>query len=267
MTSDRRDWSHDEIAEMLGVYALDAVDGSERDVVEAHLLECPRCAAEVSEHRETAAMLAHTGAPAPEGIWNKIVAGLEEEPPELRLAIAPDLSPSPSPPELDELADRRSTRDRRRSGRWLPLGAAAAAVVLVCALVAGVVLTRSDDTPGTDIAVATLDDLARDALSDPASRRADLASDVGDVSVPVAIEPDGSGYLVGTSLPALDAAHTYQLWGVAADNVVSLGVLGSSPGVVAFHTDPSVETLVITLENAGGVPVSSNPPLLLGEVR
>ena len=77
---------------------------------------------------------------------------------------------------------------------------------------------------------------------------------------------DGSGFLLGTSLPALDARETYQLWGVREGVVVSLGVLGHSPDVVAFHLDPTTEALAITVETAGGVPVSNNPAILVGTV-
>ncbi|MEA3055576.1 MAG: hypothetical protein QOD30_1008, partial [Actinomycetota bacterium] len=51
--------SHDEIQELLGAYALDAVDPDERSDVEDHLRDCARCRAEVAEHRDTAAFLAH----------------------------------------------------------------------------------------------------------------------------------------------------------------------------------------------------------------
>ena len=65
-----RGLSHSELEELLGAYALDAVDGDERDAVELHLRECPRCRAEVADHREVAAALAQTGGPAPDGVWD-----------------------------------------------------------------------------------------------------------------------------------------------------------------------------------------------------
>jgi anti-sigma-K factor RskA len=74
--------THRQIQDLLGAYALDAVDPDEGEVVELHLRECPRCRAEVEDHRETAAMLAHVGAPAPAGVWNKIAAQLEEDAPD-----------------------------------------------------------------------------------------------------------------------------------------------------------------------------------------
>ena len=79
--------THDEIQELLGAYALDAVDDEERDVVELHLRECPRCRAEVAEHREVAALLAHGGTAAPDGVWDRIVAALDDTAPRMRIEI------------------------------------------------------------------------------------------------------------------------------------------------------------------------------------
>ena len=59
---------YDEYSELLGAYALDAVDPDERDRIELHLTECPRCRAEVADHREVAAFLAQPGGSAPDGV-------------------------------------------------------------------------------------------------------------------------------------------------------------------------------------------------------
>jgi hypothetical protein len=251
---------HDQIADLLGAYALDAVDADEAAAVEAHLATCPRCAAEVADHREVAAMLAHSGAPAPEGLWTRISASLEEPPPEMAFDLpARDRSRG----EVVDLAERRS----RRGPRWLP-GAAVAAALVVVALVAGLVI--ADDDPAGDrsdqIALPALEDVARDVMNDPDATTVMLSSEESELETPVAIAPDGAGYLMGNTLPALDDDLTYQLWGIKGDLIVSLGVLGPSPGVVAFHADPTLDALAITQEVAGGVVSSTNPALLVGEV-
>lgn len=253
--------THDEISELLGVYALDAVDDEEREAVERHLATCPRCAAEVSEHREVAATMAYTGAPAPEGLWTKIAESLEESPPAMNLALTPSAAPEDAP-----VVDLSARRERRN---WLPMGAVAAALVVV-ALIAGVLIgnaTGSDGQPAQQGSDLALEDVARRVMNDPDAARVTLESPEGEtMSATAAVDPDGSGYLVGSSLPALDDSQTYQLWGVHGDVVVSLGVLGSSPDVVAFHLDEAITTLVVTAEVAGGVPQSSNPALLVGDV-
>jgi len=248
---------HEEIAELLGAYALDAVDADEAALVEDHLRECPRCAAEVAEHREVAAMLAHSGAPAPEGVWDRIVDSLEEPAPALRLPV-----PGPAGGAVVDLGERR----RRPPARWLP--AVAAAVVLVVAgLLTGLAL-GGDGGGGQDREVASsLEALAREVLDDPDARTVTLsAPDGSDLAAPAGVDVDGSGYLLGGALPRLDPSRTYQLWGVSDQVVVSLGVLGASPGVVAFHVDEGIHTLVITEEVAGGVPSSTNDPFLVREL-
>lgn len=251
---------HDEIAELLGAYALDAVDADEAATVEAHLAVCPRCAAEVADHREVAAMLAHTGAPAPEGLWSRISASLEEVPPEMDIPLG---VPDRAGPGVVDLAEQRA----RRRPQWLP-GAAVAAALVVVALVAGVVITDDDD--GGDrteqIASPSLEDVARQVMNDPEATRVVLSAPGGGLEAPAAISADGSGYLMGGTLPALDEAQTYQLWGIKGDVVVSLGVLGPSPGVIAFRADPSLDSLAITQEVAPGVPSSANPAIVVGEL-
>ena len=70
-------YTHEEIQELLGAYALDAVEDAERDAIELHLRECPRCRAEVADHREVASLIGHGGAPAPDGVWDRIVGALD----------------------------------------------------------------------------------------------------------------------------------------------------------------------------------------------
>lgn len=252
---------HDEAAELLGAYALDAVEPDEREAIERHLTGCPRCAAEVADHREVAASLAYSGAPAPDGVWAKIAGSLEEQPPELDLPRLASTRSESAP--ADELAERRA----RRTARPFLLGAAAA-VALVVALVAGVLIGSTDDgASDAEFAAESIADVARRALNDPDAAKVTLSSpDDDEISATAAVASDGSGYLLGTSLPALDPSETYQLWGIREGVVVSLGVLGHSPDVVAFHLDPSTEALAITVEEAGGVPVSANPALLVGNV-
>ena len=250
--------AHEDIIELLGAYALDAVDGDELVAVEDHLAECPRCTAEVADHREVAAMLAHTGAPAPEGLWGRIVESLEEPPPALMLPLrGPETAPALAP-----------VVPLRRHSPWFPAGAAAAAAVLIIGLVAGVFATRPSPGPvdRAETAAPSLDDVARRVLNDPDAARIELVSADGTMAAAAAIDGDGDGYLLASGLPALPDAETYQLWAVGDGAVVSIGVLGHSPGVVAFHVDEGVRQLVITREVAGGVPSSSNPALLAGEV-
>ena len=48
------DRSHEEIQELLGAYALDAVDDRERAIIETHLETCESCRVELEDHRRLA---------------------------------------------------------------------------------------------------------------------------------------------------------------------------------------------------------------------
>ena len=205
-------------------------------------------------------MLAHTGAPAPEGLWTRISASLEEAPPEMDL---PMLSSGRSQRGVVDLAERR----QRRAPRWLP-GAAVAAALVVVAFITGLVVSdgAADGDRSEQIAAPALEDVARRVMNDADATKVVLSSPEGDLEAPAAIDASGSGYLMGNTLPALDESQTYQLWGIKGDLVVSLGVLGASPGVVAFHVGDGVDALAITQEVAGGVVSSANPAFLAGEL-
>ncbi len=72
-----RAMNHDDVAELLGAYALDAVDPDEAALIEAHIDECPRCAAELAQHHEVAALMANAGSDASVELWDKIAARLD----------------------------------------------------------------------------------------------------------------------------------------------------------------------------------------------
>jgi hypothetical protein len=258
--------SHAEMEELLGVYALDAVDPDEAEAVARHLEECPRCRAEVSEHRNVAALLANSGGDAPADLWDRIASSLEEAPPPMRVPPAPPAGVVP----IADVSRRRQLRSF--SARSMAALAVAAAVVIG---VLGVQLVRQDRRINemqtaldqrVGLQEATLQ-AATLALSDPQAAEAQLVSEDEELSVTAVVMPDGTGYLIVRDLPPLPENRAYQLWGAAGENVVSLGVLGAEPGeVVPFVASAPLDLLVITEEVAGGVPVSAEPPLLAGEV-
>lgn len=253
---------HSEIESLLGAYALDAVDADEADAVERHLRDCPRCRAEVEQHRETAAVLAHAGADAPSGVWDRIAADL-------------DARDAPPPPQLggETAATTRVLHPNSGLGRArgpLSLVAMAAAVVVVL-LVAGLGYRVVDQDRRLErLAASVQDDGVRQAalaaMVDPAARRVALRSDDGRTSVQAVVRPDGEGYIVDDNLPGLSADRTYQLWAMVGDRPVSAGVLGNDPGVTAFRAPAGLGALAITRESAGGAVSPSEKPLVLAFV-
>ena len=239
---------HAEIEELLGSYALDAVDPDEAEQIELHLRECPRCADEVASHREVAASMAHVGAAAPEGVWDRIAGSLEEPPPQLDMARVTSLAP------------------RRRSLPFGPVAAFAATAALVIAAL-GVQVVRQDqriDRLPDIIEKRGLDEAVAAALFDAGAQRVQLRSDDGRIVARAVVQPNGNGYLVPENLRPLGADRTYQLWALVGDRPVSVGVLGADPGVSAFKADTDLSMLAITEEPAGGVVAPSSSPAVRG---
>ena len=240
--------THAEIAELLGAYSLDALDDDERALVEEHLASCPRCRAEVEEHHEVASRLAQTGGAAPEGLWERIAGSLEQSPPGLRLAPVPA---APEPAAIRHGPSRRA------------LAAIAAAVLVLAAL--GLQI-RQQNTRIDELEQALADPLVaalQAAIEAPGSQLVELTSGDGNVVLLGAVTDDGVGYLRATALPPLPDDRTYQLWGVAGDDVVSLGVLGATPDIVSFRAG-SYEALAVTEEVRTGVVTSRNDPVVAG---
>ena len=112
---------------------------------------------------------------------------------------------------------------------------------------------------------ASVATLADRALREPGSRTGDLRN--GRLHLSAVIDRTGSGYVFASDLPKLAANRSYQLWGVKGDTVVSLGVFGPDPGVVAFTAPPDLEALAITNEVRGGVVTSTSEPVASGPLR
>jgi hypothetical protein len=250
-----RELTPDEIEELLPAYAIDAVDDDERAAIDAYLERYPHARDAVGELQVAASMLAHTGGPPPDGVWERLESIISATAPPDRAAPAP--APAPAPIVLSPrspVAPRAARPDRR----WRWLAAAAAVVALVFG---GLWLAeRGDGRAAPDAA-----SLARAAQDAPGSRHAVLTDPDGRTLATAVVTRDGNGFLT-SKLPAAAAGQTYQLWGITDTGTISLGVLGRDPGTVAFRAVTPATSLAITTEVAGGVPVSHNPPDAVGDI-
>ena len=252
MSADER-----ELDGLLGAYALDAVNDEERRLVEQYLLVSPKARREVAEHREVATMLAWSSMSAPEGLWDRIAANLDEPAPapsgELANVLSFEHGRDHGREHGREHGRKRAEerRERRRSdiGSWVAASAAAAVVAVFAVTVFG-----NDRTEQPPLASAV-----EEARADRDSTITTLVSATGSGSAEAIIDQDGHGYLLGAALPALPDDQTYQLWGVIGEQVISLGVLGSNPEIELFSAGAPVSQLVVTIEAAGGVVSNGNP--------
>jgi hypothetical protein len=255
-----RDHSESGVDDLLGAFALDAVDPQERALVERHLAVDPVARAEVDEMRETASLLASApsdASEAPADLWGRIAA-----------AIAPGAEA-----DVDDvgLGERRAvtpipiTRAKRRRSIpmrvFAPIVAAAAIVLVVLAVQ---VANRPPSRAGDLVAAY------HHAVAHGATTLALDSGPGGSTAAEIALQSDGTGYLRNEHLAALPAGRTYQLWAVvgtgSARRTISAGVLGADPNAVAFHVAGRPEAFAITVEDAPGVVQSSQPPTALGTV-
>lgn len=254
----RTDLRHNDLEDLLGVYALDAVDEDERLSVDQHLPTCARCRAEVQEHREVAALLAHSGAPAPEGLWTRIAEALDSDHSEFSV---PPVVPFPAMASPTPVPAHRTWRART--------GAALLAVAAAVIVVLGVQMERQDqrlDEMSNLLALDALERAYQAAETTPGSEVVQMTSFDGQIDARAVVTEDGVGFLQGSSLPRLPEGRTYQLWGDAGDKRVSLGSLGRSPEVASFGVSDQFVGLAITEEAEPGVIVSEQPVLAYGQL-
>jgi anti-sigma-K factor RskA len=249
-----RELTHAELQQLLGAYALDAVEEAESHTVEDHLETCGPCRAEVAEHREVAALMASGWRPAPEGLWDRIAGSLEETPPAMRPVMP-----------LDAARQRR-----RRLWSARPVRAVAAAGVAAAVTVAAMLGYTLAGSRGGESEVASVERsvavAAEEAARQAGARTVELRSMSGALTADAVLLADGTGYLVNANLPNLPPDRTYQLWAVIGQEKISVGVLGPRVGPTAFNTTGNVAALAITEEVAGGVVVSTATPAVVGVV-
>ncbi len=254
-----RELSHDEVTDLLGAYALDALDPEEHRAVDRHVERCPACKREVAEHREVAGLLTPGWGAPPAGVWERIAASLEEAPPPL------DMAPVIAMKRREGPVSGAGPRQRR----GVPAGIAAMVGVAAVAVIGflGVRVAVDDGRSDQAVYAKELQQSVDAALADPSARKVQLASTDGGRTAQVVILPDGTGYLVDDNLPTLPAERTYQMWAVVGTAKISIGVLGPEPKIVPFKMDGNVSALAITEEVAGGVVSSRQDPVVLGRLQ
>lgn len=234
--------NHTEAHDLLAALSLDALDPEVRGEVEAHVATCATCQRELDDLREVATALGTTGLAAPDGLWERIAARLDERP--VPITPPPLVFSSDEPP-----ARARALARARRALAAVSLVAAAAVVALAVGLAHE---SARAGSLASALASARRGAVAS-ALATPGHRVVTLTSSSGERLATFVVLPDGHGYLVRDALAPLGPGHTYQLWGIVAGRPVSIGVMGRAPRAVAFTlADATPSALGITVEPRGG---------------
>lgn len=179
-------------------------------------------------------MLIESFAPVPPDpeVWDRVAA-------EVTADDRSTVTPFRSNPETTT-----ATSARRTAPRWYAITAIAAALVLV----AGGIWVASTSGP---TATETAGSITRD-LADP---------ETGVVALSLTIHDDGYTSTEASDLAVLDADHTYQLWSVVGEEIVSVALLGQDPDGVSFRIEAEPAVLALTVEKPGGVAVSTQTPV------
>jgi anti-sigma-K factor RskA len=232
---------------LTGAYALDAVDGAQRDRFEHHLRRCRPCGYEVRSLAETATALAMAAAMAP--------------PPQLKQHV---LAGAAMTRQTGPAADQRRPRPARRPA-WAPrLAAVVAAACLAVAVALGAVdlftQHQLDSVRAQNQAIA-------DVLAAPDAQIAIRATTVGGTATVVVSRAEQKIVFTTAGLPVLPAAKVYELWLMGPTQVRPAGLL-PSPG--AGKTAPLLasgllpgDKIGVTVEPAGGTSRPTTTPILL----
>ena len=260
-----------ELDDLLGAYALDALDEDEQGRVDAYVSTHRQARLEVSRFEDVLAALASAeAAELPPQLWDRVQRQLDPAPtaadPPMPAATPAAVTPVAVTPAAvatpavtgDELARRRAPP---RTRRWAaPALAAAAALALLASTAA--VTTWANNRGQRD--PADLVTLARAAEQSPQAQIATLEGTAG--SVRMVLDGSGHGYLLGEALPTLSEDQTYQLWSLDGSVAVSLGVLGPRPSVVAFPAG-TLRSVALSIEPRGGHNVPTLPTVAAGQLR
>jgi anti-sigma-K factor RskA len=228
-----------------GAYALDALEGAERDRFEHHLHRCQPCAHEVGGLRETATRLATAAAVVPpQGLRVRVLA-----------AVARTRQASPAVDQQQRPAPRST---------WVPrLAAAVAAVGVAAAVVLGVAQLdarhRLDQTRAQSRAMAAV-------LAAPDARIMKQPTSAGGVATVVVSAGRHEMIFSTAGLPGLPAAKVYELWVMGPPGTRSAGLLAAEAG----RTTPilasglrSGDLVGLTVEPAGGTAQPTSKPILV----
>jgi len=275
MSDPRLEMSCDEVAELAGLYVLDALERPEHASVAAHLASCHDAHEEVRELGSVVPALASLVQPidAPATLKARVLDAVERE-----AALAPPMSVATStkvPGFRAGLTEPARPVQAPAPAAWRPPAwaswGAAMAAVLVLAVVGVWALGVQQRAASAEQRAAVLAD-AIAAMSAPGSLIAILRDSANQEAAGfAALSADGTAYLVMVGLPEAPSGQTYQAWYMADDQPTSAGLLTVDADGYAVLVDSQpmsgTQVVALTREPAGGSELPTSAPFALGELR
>ena len=241
-----------ELHALAGAYALDALDGAERERFERHLRRCPACERELRGFAATAAALA--------------MVATAEPPPGLKQRVLTATAVTrQSPPEVAERhVARPATRSAPRSP-WVPrIALAVGAAGLAAAAALGVVEVATQHR--LDSALAHNQQIAA-VLAAPDARLATAPTTAGGTAVVVVSRAQEQLVFTSSGLPPLPAQQVYELWLLGPGTARPAGLLplpsgGKTAPVLASGVQAD-DKVGVTVEPAGGTSSPTTTPIVV----
>ena len=240
---------HTSSHELVGAYALHALDDPERASFERHLDTCSRCTTELIELRQaTAAMAAAQSTEPPAHLREDVLQQIGDTPQEgLRLRHRA----RPRAPTA-----RRPVPVRELIGRHVPQLALAAAA-LIAVVVLGVNVLPSPASPIDEIRTAAEagDTAAVDRLLEEFEDELVVNDATTDAGVDARlVRGDDGTVLITDGLPELPADRVYQAWLIDGDGAHPGGLLGRGADPVGELgvIEGGTQAVAVSVEPAGG---------------
>jgi anti-sigma-K factor RskA len=264
---------HEQYADDLALYALDALRGEDRAQVDAHLATCAACRLELEQLRGDTALLAMSaaGPRPPERARKRLLDAVARE---ARVADA-----------LSQITEKRGTPTRTwwsRPGWWGWLGWA---VVIIAVIPSVLSLQRANMALRQQLVDASsqaannareLEDLRRITapILAPEAQRVTL------VSTKAAPQPQGKAFylrdrsslvFLANNMPALPPRKAYELWLIPVSGApIPAGVFKPDAHGSASVVNPllpagaEAKAFAITVENDTGATTPTMPILMMG---
>lgn len=258
MSTEQRASGSGDARDLLGAYALDAVDDIERRAVDRLVSSDPESARELEGLVATAAMLGSAVAVAPPAELRAAVLAEISRTSQLRAPGSPSATEPVggrnAPAQAKGSAGQRAGIPRRSV--WLAVAATALGAAAVPSAVAW---QQAQQTQRVEQQAQAFSDL----LTEPGAQvvQADVAG--GGVAVGVLAQDRALFTASGLGTPADD--RVYQLWVLRDGEASSAGILSDDAGRVQALADDFVagDGLAVTVEPAGGSEQPTTDPIVV----